>query len=247
MTDTVPPPSPLARGPSLLKRALDHLAGSGLVGRAAMLAVLTLVLKIPLSMVDGVIADRQSYETDAINNVRNSWGRSQTFVGPMIVLPYTPATSTWTRAVTLLPEKLAIDGKVVPEQRRRGLFAVTVYSTTFDVTAEFQTRLVRELVADGRWIDWSAARLTLGITACPQIPKPDDTHRQLGSQDNEDASADQDVHHGEYLPDRRARSEVAIAHRREGRHAEIQGIENTPAFRPDIEHRANKKQSAVQQ
>jgi len=30
------------------------------------------------------------------------------------------------QTLTLLPEKLTIDGEVLPAQRRRGLFAVTV-------------------------------------------------------------------------------------------------------------------------
>jgi inner membrane protein len=170
MTDAVPPlPSPASRGAHFLRLFRDYLAGNSLVGRALMLAVLTLLLRFPLGMVDGVIADRQSYRSEAISNVRDSWGRAQTFVGPMIVLPYSAATGAWTRAATLLPETLTIDGKVVPEQRRRGLFSVTVYTASFDVVAEFQTKAVRELVADGRWIDWSAARLTLGLSEVKSI------------------------------------------------------------------------------
>jgi len=170
MTDAVQPLlSPASRGAHFFRLLRDYLAGNSLVGRALMLAVLTLLLRIPLGMVDGVITDRQSYQSEAINNVRDSWGRAQTFVGPMIVLPYTAATGAWTRAATLLPEKLTIDGKVVPEQRRRGLFSVTVYTAAFDVVAEFQTKAVRELVADGRWIDWSAARLTLGLSDVKSI------------------------------------------------------------------------------
>ena len=69
-----------------------------------------------------------------------------------------------TALLTLLPEKLVIDSQVRPEQRRRGLLAVTVYTATLDVVAEFQTKAVRELAADGRTIDWTAARLTLGLT-----------------------------------------------------------------------------------
>ncbi len=164
MTDTVPPPTPnpMARGRGLMRLALEYFTGSSVVGRAAMLAILTLILKIPLGMVDGVIADRQSYENDAINNVRNSWGRSQTFVGPMIVLPYRPGDVHGSRPLTLLPEKLTIDGKLVPEQRRRGLFTVTVYSATFDVVAEFNPRAERS-------IDWTQARLTLGLSDIKSI------------------------------------------------------------------------------
>jgi inner membrane protein len=66
--------------------------------------------------------------------------------------------------LTLLPEKLAIDGRIVPEQRRRGLFAVNVYNATLDVVAEFQIAELRAMAADGRLIDWSAARLEIGLS-----------------------------------------------------------------------------------
>jgi inner membrane protein len=154
--------SPFARGRSLLRLFLDYLSSSSLLSRGVMLVLLTLALKIPLSMVDSVITDRQSYENEAINNVRGSWGRAQTFVGPMIALPYRPPDVNGTRLLTLLPEKLSIDGKVVPEQRRRGLFAVTVYRAAFDVVAEFSTKAEQ-------WIDRTQAHLTLGLSDIKSI------------------------------------------------------------------------------
>jgi len=87
----------------------------------------------------------------------------------MIVLPYRPASANWTRALTLLPERLSIDGKVMPQQRRRGLFSVTVYTAAVDVVAEFSTKAVRDLLADGPWIDWPAARLNLGLSETKSI------------------------------------------------------------------------------
>src|SRR5262249_53341232 len=69
----------------------------------------------------------------------------------------------------LLPEKLAIDGTVRPEERRRGLFTVNVYTATVDVVAEFQTNAVRDLLADGRWMDWPSAHVDLGITDARSI------------------------------------------------------------------------------
>jgi inner membrane protein len=170
MTDATPPAAePAPHRVNLTRLLRAYLTNSGLVGRAIMLAILTLLLKIPLGMVGGVIDDRQAYESAAIDNVRASWGRSQTFVGPMIMLPYRPANSSWTRALTLLPDKLSIDGKVAPEQRRRGLFSVTVYSATLDVVAEFQTKAVRDLLAEGDWVDWPLGRLTLGLSDIKSI------------------------------------------------------------------------------
>jgi inner membrane protein len=163
--DAGPPRGPSHRdGPNVFQIAGAHLASGNLIARGLLLAGLTLVLNIPLGLVGGVIADRQAHESEAASNIADSWGRAQTFVGPMIVLPYRPADGNWTRALTLLPEQLSIDGKIVPEQRRRGLFSVTVYSATLDVVAEFNTAAVRELLAAGQWVDWPAARLNLGLS-----------------------------------------------------------------------------------
>jgi inner membrane protein len=172
MTDAAPPPpmpAPAPAGRDFFRPVFDYLSSNSLVGRAVMLAVLTLLLKIPLSMVGGVISDRQSYESEAINNVRESWGRAQTFIGPMVSLPYKPANSSWIRALTLLPERLVINGKVVPEQRRRGLFVVTVYTADLDIVAEFKTKEVRDVLAEGDWVDWGSARLTLGLSDTKSI------------------------------------------------------------------------------
>lgn len=163
--ESAPPPAD-PRGDDLnpFQIAYTYLSSGNLVARGLLLAALTLVLNIPLGLVRGVIADRQAHESEAAGNIAESWGRAQTLVGPMIVLPYRPADGNWVRALTLLPEQLSIDGKIVPEQRRRGLFSVTVYTAAVDVVAEFNTRAVRELLTDGQWIDWPAARLNLGLS-----------------------------------------------------------------------------------
>lgn len=163
--DAGPPPRPSRRDESNVFRiAGAYLSSGNLIARGLLLAALTLALNIPLGLVSGVIADRQAHESEAAGNIADSWGRAQTFVGPMMVLPYRPADGNWTRALTLLPEQLSIDGKVVPEQRRRGLFTVTVYNAALDVVAEFSTVAVRDLLAAGQWVDWSAARLNLGLS-----------------------------------------------------------------------------------
>lgn len=135
-----------------------------LLARATVLGLLTLILLIPLSMIGGVISDRTAYEAEAAKSVGEAWGGPQVFAGPTIVLPYRPADSQTTSSLRLLPEKLTVDGRIAPEQRRRGLFTVNVYSATLDVVAEFQTAELRAMAADGRVADWSAARLEVGIS-----------------------------------------------------------------------------------
>lgn len=146
--------------------AFGYMRSNNIVARTIVLAILMLMLEIPLNMIGGVIADRQNYEKAAEQGVTESWGRAQTFIGPMIRLAYhLPSESGRpTHFLTLLPEKLTIDGNVTPERRRRSLFTVVVYTTTLDVVAEFDIRVLKALAADGHPLDWSSAKLELGLT-----------------------------------------------------------------------------------
>jgi inner membrane protein len=160
-----PGPAPTARGPNIFRRAYKHVSGSNLLSRAILLGILTLALKIPLGLVGGVIDDRQAHESEATRKVTESWGSAQIFTGPMMVLPFKRfSDGRDDRTLTLLPEKLSIDGLVKPEQRQRGLFAVNVYTATLDVVAEFQLKAIREYLIEGRRIDWTAVRLNIGLT-----------------------------------------------------------------------------------
>jgi len=167
MTDTTAPtPQPRAG-----QQIRAFLASDNLLARIGMLAFLTLILLIPLGMISGVIADRSQYEAEATRSVSEAWGGPQTFVGPTIVVPYrrvTPTSET-NGTLTLLPDKLSIDGNIQPQQRRRGLFTVNVYTATLDVTAEFPTKALRELAADNRQTDWSATRVEIGLSKAHSV------------------------------------------------------------------------------
>jgi inner membrane protein len=140
--------------------ALAFLTGGSLLSRAILLAVLTLALKVPLDLVGAVVADRQVYQEEATKSIQTSWGKAQTFVGPRIVVPRTVVSTP----LTLLPQKLTINGEVIPEQRRRGLFAVSVYRAVLDVTAEFDMRELRALLTPDIEPNWAAARLVIGVS-----------------------------------------------------------------------------------
>jgi inner membrane protein len=142
--------------------AYEFLSGHSLLARAVLLAALTLAIKVPLTLVGGIVTDRQSHEEEAVKNIKSSWGTSQTFTGPRIVVPYKDKAGSW--QVVFLPQKLAIDGDVATEPRRRGLFAVSVYRASLDVVAEFDNRLLRGVSTAANELDWSAARLLIGVS-----------------------------------------------------------------------------------
>ena len=164
MTDSAAPAPETHPQPQPRRVVASFFMSDSLLARATVLGLLTLVLLIPLSMIGGVVADRRTYEDEATRSVSEAWGGPQIFAGPTIVVLSRRADGQAISFLRLLPEKLTIDGRIMPEQRRRGLFTVNVYSATLEVVAEFQTAELRAMAADGRIADWSAARLEVGLS-----------------------------------------------------------------------------------
>ncbi len=121
-----------------------------------MVLVLTLAILVPLSMIRGTIQERQQYRDAAIAAVAANYGGRQVFAGPVLVVPYTEIREedvaqddgTLRRVVrrseahwTFFPDTLSVDGKLLPETRKRGLHEVRVYQWDGTATAAFDVRL----------------------------------------------------------------------------------------------------------
>ncbi|MFT4179241.1 MAG: cell envelope integrity protein CreD [Thermomonas sp.] len=124
--------------------------------KVAMVVILTLAILIPLSMIRGVIHDRQQYRDQAVRDIGASYGGRQTVAGPVLVVPYeeqveeevTGDDGVARRVVrrksgqwTFFPETLAMDGELKPDTRRRGLHQVRVYEWDGRVEARFDVRV----------------------------------------------------------------------------------------------------------
>ena len=156
--------TPHRHDPGILDRIIGYFRGGHVIGRAIILAALTFILVIPLNLIGGVINERQRFQKDAEASVTRAWSGPQTFAGPLLVVPYKRIDNTNQSRYTLLPEKLSIQSRIEPQQRKRGLFAVTVYNVVLDVEAEFQPRDIRALVNEFQIVDWNGARLEMGVT-----------------------------------------------------------------------------------
>src|SRR4029077_1315682 len=56
--------------------------------KAAAVGFLTLLLLIPLAMINSTISDRQSYRKQAVDSVAKSYAGPQSLLAPVIVVPY---------------------------------------------------------------------------------------------------------------------------------------------------------------
>lgn len=105
---------------------------------------LIFLLLIPLFLIGLIVEERSRRREGAIHEVSSTWGGTQLLWGPVLTVPY---RSYWTdkdgtvrcqiRNAHFLPSELAIEGKMTPEKRRRGIFDIAVYTGDFRVSGAF--------------------------------------------------------------------------------------------------------------
>jgi inner membrane protein len=120
--------------------------------RFAIVGGLILLLLIPLMMIKGVISEREAYRDQAYLRVAQSRAGAQTLTGPIRVVPWTDTRqvevvdAAGTKKIETqveqsywlqMPSKLVVDGGMLPDERRVGLFRVPVYTWKAKVSAEF--------------------------------------------------------------------------------------------------------------
>lgn len=117
------------------------------------LFLLMLLLMIPLAMVQSTNHDRSMYQSEVRQDIAASWGGVQRLVGPFIVQTwhepveskvwdknleaYVQETSWPVQRRVVFPENLDVQGKVMVEQRYRGIYTVPVYRADMTVDANF--------------------------------------------------------------------------------------------------------------
>src|ERR1700678_4237588 len=110
--------------------------------KLVVIGAVTGVISIALALVNSTISDRQSYRNDAVTSIESSYAGPQTLIGPVLVRPYTETTETMEEvekgtkksvqhvsslAAISFPHVLDVRGKLTPNERRHGLYTVTVY------------------------------------------------------------------------------------------------------------------------
>lgn len=150
-------------------------------------AILALVLLIPLQMVRSVVLERHQTFNGVVSDIAGAWSGDQKIAGPVLIVPYTEkvsvrdefvtaqgekkVTQRWeirSRRAVILPDLLTLDGRLVPEVRRRGIYQVQVYSADLEILANFQQlrATIEALTRTDRLEDivWSDAVVAFGLS-----------------------------------------------------------------------------------
>ena len=148
-------------------------AGFEATKRAVFLGLLMLVLLIPLSMIEDIVTEREDRKLEVDSEITSQWGGPQTILGPILVVPYRyvseagDGTSGQQRMGTsqlyFLPKHLEIATDMKAERRAKSIYEVLVYGGSAKLVGDF-TGLAKprgDVAPD--MIDWSAAKLLIGI------------------------------------------------------------------------------------
>jgi inner membrane protein len=134
--------------------------------KVTIIALLTLLLLIPLSLIEDVINERSYFRAAARQDIAASWTGAQKLLGPLLVLPYQEnvtekvwdpkleqhreVTKRYRRSLLLLPDELKINASITTETRRRGLYEVPVYQAQLAIQGSFSNRGLLELLRENK-------------------------------------------------------------------------------------------------
>ncbi|ACU57919.1 cell envelope integrity protein CreD [Chitinophaga pinensis] len=130
--------------------------------KALLIGILVLLLLIPANMIMGLISEREHRQFEAKGEVSGKWGDAQTITGPVLVIPYYSKPNVVSNAI-FLPEKLKVNGQLMPEIRRRGIYEVAVYTSRLDISGAFSKLDLSELNIPAEAVLLKDAYLAVGV------------------------------------------------------------------------------------
>ena len=161
-----------------------------LIPRFALVALLSVLMSIPLDMVDSVVRERSHLYNSVLNNIASTWGKQQQLSGPSLLIPYTEKfitesiltdkdgnerkvnkTSYKQKTAIVLPESLEVDTKLQGHERSRGIYKSLVYSADLSLKGHFKRPDIEGISSYIDEIHWDKAWVVLGISDTRAINK----------------------------------------------------------------------------
>jgi inner membrane protein len=153
---------------------------NSIMWKIAIIAGLILGLLIPLSMISGVIEERQKRKDVVTGEIANTWGSSQLVIGPLLVLPYKVISYVdsgqkekqrivTTEIAYLLPKHYDVKDQLKTETRYRSIFKSIVYTSKLTAQGEFNLADIKELKISDDAILWDDACLLISLPEAKSI------------------------------------------------------------------------------
>lgn len=143
-------------------------ADNTLMRKLAAIAMIAAATLVPAMLISDLTAQREASLQSVRQEFAKLWGPAQTLAGPTLIIPY--QHSGWQRRgyVEVQIANLDVAAKLIPQQRKRGLFQATVYDAEIDMSSAFAVPAevaLREVITDkDAQILWQEAHILVGTT-----------------------------------------------------------------------------------
>ncbi|TWC33261.1 inner membrane protein [Pseudomonas sp. SJZ079] len=144
------------------------------------IALLIVLLLVPLSMIGGLVSERQYQREGVLQDIARSASYRQQITGPILVMPYTKVWHEWKThdktgeryqeerqsrgRLYFLPERFVLNGKVATELRARGIYQALLYRSDNQVSGAFKLPARLGLGDDLGFYRFQAPFLSVGIS-----------------------------------------------------------------------------------
>lgn len=135
--------------------------------KAVVVAIMTLLLMIPIKMIEALIAEREQSRDKVENEVSSKWGNNQLITGPVLILPYEKDLANNKTSIEyayFLPDNLSVEGDLKPDTLSRTLYQVLVYQSTLHIKGKFAFPDYGKLGIDAEKIKWEDIFIGIGIS-----------------------------------------------------------------------------------
>lgn len=154
-------------------RLLNWLKNS-ITARMFIVGALTLILLIPLVMIQELIKERADRQKNVVTEINDKWGEQLTIYGPILKIPYrsfqekriTSSSSTVTtesveeiKYLYFFPEELDIHSTVNPQLKKRGIYRTAVYKSLTKIAGNFSLPDLKSEDIQDEDILWAKTRI----------------------------------------------------------------------------------------
>jgi inner membrane protein len=154
-----------------------------LAWKIALVMILALLVQLPISMIDGLTAERKARRDGVVADIARSAAEAQQLAGPVILVPFTHRSMQVTTRtddsgrrqsvsrekiskgwVALLPETLAVDGTLRLQTKQRGIYTARLYTGELELHGRFVVPADHPIHRADHETTWGRALLVVGVS-----------------------------------------------------------------------------------
>ena len=169
MTDTPLDPFGPQRAPRPEPKHVPQLDYTSLsLHKIALIAGLAIATILPNLFISNLIEERETRQAGVREEFKRNWGPEQSLYSPVLIIPY--QTTLWARHyLKITPTRLDVAAALNPQERKRGLFHVTVYDAKVEMQGTFvvppEARLRDFITEKDARLLWNEAMIAFGAAS----------------------------------------------------------------------------------